>query len=572
MTNSANCRILLVDDEEGLRFTLSSLLKHEGYQVDTAASHVDAIVCLQTEHYALAFVDIMLAGDSGINLLRDIKAISPTTQVVMFTGYPEVKSAAAAVRLGAFDYITKPLRTETLLLVTRHALNSKRINDDLERYRANMDAIFRTVVDSIVMVNKDGRLAHFNSTAEKICGYNRDLIGSDAATLHLGCDGSCHTALLETLSSKAPSEIRRHECHSPKGKNRIVSITATPVIETDGTVSGAVAVIRDETQLVELEHALRKRSQFQGVVGASAAMQKVYSLIEALADVPTTVLIYGESGTGKELVAAALHHSGSRAAGPFVKVNCSALSESLLESELFGHVRGAFTGAIADKAGRFQRAHNGTLFLDEIADISPAIQMRLLRVLQEGEFERVGESVSRKVDVRIIAATNRNLAEMVKQGTFREDLYYRLDVVRLVVPALRERRDDLDLLVTHFIAKCNTKLGRHIQGVSNDVLALFHSHAWPGNVRELEHALERASILCKSDIIAVHDLPQDLIDSTRVGIDSFLTAAPSPALLKKKLSLEEALAMSGGNKTHAANLLGVSRLTVYRQIKKSQAK
>jgi len=572
MTDSAKCRILLVDDEEGLRFTLSLLLKNEGYQVDTAAGHVDAIACLQTAHYDLAFVDIMLAGENGINLLGDIKAISPSTQVVMFTGNPEVKSAAAAVRLGAFDYITKPVRKETLLLIARHALKNKQMHDDLEQSRANMDAILRTVSDSIVMVDKEGRLAHFNSTAEKVCGYNRGLIGSDAAAISLGCGGFCRTVLLEALSGNAPREIRRHECRTPEGKNRIVGITATPVIETDGTLNGAVAVIRDESQLVELEQALQKRERFQGIVGASVPMQKVYSLIEDLADVPTTVLIYGESGTGKELVAAALHYSGARATGPFVKVNCSALSESLLESELFGHVRGAFTGAIANKVGRFQKADKGTLFLDEIADISPAIQMRLLRVLQEGEFERVGESTSRKVDVRVIAATNRDLAAMVKEGTFREDLYYRLDVVRVRVPALRERLEDLDLLVAHFIAKFNKKLKREIQGVSEDVLTLFHHYAWPGNVRELEHAMERAGILCKSDIIAVQDLPQELIDSARAGIDSFSRPAVFSATRKKKLTLEEALEISGGNKTHAANLLGVSRLTVYRQIKKNRTK
>ena len=562
-------RILLVDDEEGILFTIGCLLKREGYDVDAVACHVDAIACLQSVQYDLAFVDIMLAGDSGINLLRDIKAISPATQVVMFTGYPHVGSAAAAVRLGAFDYITKPVRQETLLLITRHALSAKQINDTLEQYRSNMDAIFRTVSDGIIMVDKTGCLVHFNAMAEKICGYNSDLIGSDVATIRLGCDGLCLAALLETLSCKTPREIRRHECCSLEGKSRIVTLTATPVIEADGTVSGAVAVIRDETLLVEMEHALHKRGQFQGIVGASAPMQRVYSLIEALANVPTTVLIYGESGTGKELVAKALHFSGARVAGAFVKVNCSALSESLLKSELFGHVRGAFTGAIVDKVGRFQKADGGTLFLDEIGDISPAIQMRLLRVLQEREFERVGESAPIKVDVRIIAATNQNLMEKVRQGTFREDLYYRLNVVQLAVPALRERLQDLDLLVAHFIAKFNNRLSREIRGVSDDVMNVFKCHAWPGNVRELEHALEHASILCKSDIIAVRDLPQDLVDSVLDCVDSSsenYTSSPSPP--KKKLSLEEALEMSGGNKTRAAKLLGVSRLTVYRHIKK----
>lgn len=568
----SNNRILLVDDEEGIRFTIGSLLQREGYQVDDATCHVDAIACLQSVHYDLAFVDIMLAGDSGINLLGDIKAISPTTQVVMFTGFPQVGSAAAAVRLGAFDYITKPVRQETLLSVARHALTAKQHTDKLEQYRANMDAIFRTVTDSIIMVDKAGCLAHFNAMAEKACGYNSGLIGSGIAKIRSGCDGFCFTALQEVLSGKTPREIRRHECCSPEGKIRIVSLTVTPVIEADGAVSGAVAVIRDETLLVELERALHERGQFQGIVGASPSMQRVYSLIEALANVPTTVLICGESGTGKELVAKAMHFSGARVAGPLVKVNCSALSESLLESELFGHVRGAFTGAIADKVGRFQKADGGTLFLDEIGDISPSVQMRLLRVLQEHEFERVGESTSIKVDVRIIAATNQNLVEKVRQGIFREDLYYRLNVVQLTVPALRERKPDLDLLVAHFIAKFNNRLGREIQGVSDDVKNVLNCHAWPGNVRELEHAIESASIICTSDIISVRDLPQDLINSVLEVAESSSAESSMPSLPtpKKNISLEEALELSGGNKTRAAKLLGVSRLTLYRRIKKCE--
>jgi transcriptional regulator with PAS, ATPase and Fis domain len=295
-------------------------------------------------------------------------------------------------------------------------------------------------------------------------------------------------------------------------------------------------------------------------------MQQVYSLIESLADLPTTVLINGESGTGKELVAAALHSSGVRAKKPFVKVNCSALSENLLESELFGHVRGAFTGAIADKIGRFQKAHGGTLFLDEIGDISPAIQMRLLRVLQESEFERVGDSTSIKVDVRIIAATNHGLAEMVSQGTFRQDLYYRLNVVRLDLPSLRERSDDLDLLAAHFIGKFNVKFAKALTGISEDVKTLFRAYSWPGNVRELEHAIEHACILCKTTIIAVNDLPGDLLESVMPIGAAPKNLAPLPAAPVAKLTLEDALAAAKGNKARAARLLGISRMTLYRQM------
>jgi two-component system, NtrC family, response regulator HydG len=568
----SNFRILLVDDEEGILFTLGCLLKKEGFQVDVAATRREAVGLFVAGPYDLAFVDIMLEGESGIKLLRDIKTMSPATQVVMITGRPEADSAAEAVRLGAFDYLTKPIRHETLMAVSRHALSAKKMNDERELYRANLDAIFRTVADSIVMVDRDGRLAQFNAAAGKNCGFTDDMIGMDLATISSRCNGVCATTLLETLQRNAPRELRRFECRNHEGKPRVACFTSTPVVEADGSVDGAVAVIRDETRLVDLERSLLKRGRFHNIIGASAPMQRLFALIDALAEVPTTVLINGESGTGKELVAAALHSSGPRSSGPFVKVNCSALSEALLESELFGHVRGAFTGAISDKIGRFQKAHGGTLFLDEIGDISPAVQMRLLRVLQESEFERVGEATSMKVDVRIIAATNQSLADKVSQGSFRQDLFYRLNVVRLVLPALRERKDDLELLVAHFIAKFNVKFGRDIIGVSSDVMNAFRAHNWPGNVRELGHAIEHASILCKSDIISIHDLPQDLLDSLNSGIspdsgDTRPTGAP-----RGTLTLEAALEMTGGNKTRAASLLGISRRTVYRHLEESESK
>ena len=558
-------RILLVDDEEGIRFTLGTLLKKEGYLVDTADGLAVARNLLLVANYDLAFIDIMLDEESGIDLLGEIRNSASATRVVMFTGSPQLESATEAVRLGAFDYITKPVRYETLIAVTRHALSSKALSDERERYRANLDAIFRTVTDGIVMIDRDRRLAQYNSTAEHICGYTHDLLGNDAAYIRLGCAGMCRTALLDTLSNNTPRELRRIECRRSDGTARIVSLTATPVAGADGAINGAVAVIRDETRLVELERSLQLCRSFHGIIGASEPMRKVYSLIESLADLPTTVLINGESGTGKELVAAALHGSGARSRGPFVKVNCSALSEHLLESELFGHVRGAFTGAISDKVGRFQKADGGTLFLDEIGDISPAVQMRLLRVLQENEFERVGESTSIKVDVRIIAATNQNLADKVNQGAFRQDLYYRLNVVRMLLPALRERRDDLEQLVEFFIAMFNGKISRTVQGVSEDVMALFRSYSWPGNVRELEHAIEHACILCKSNIITLNDLPEDLLKNVTSPADSVNNSSLSPPT-RARLSLAQALAASGGNKVHAAKLLGISRMTLYRQL------
>jgi transcriptional regulator with PAS, ATPase and Fis domain len=281
--------------------------------------------------------------------------------------------------------------------------------------------------------------------------------------------------------------------------------------------------------------------------------------------VQTTVLINGESGTGKELVAAALHHQGVRRDKPFVKVNCSALSDHLLESELFGHVRGAFTGAIFNKIGRFQKAHGGTIFLDEIGDISLAMQMRLMRVLQEQEFEPVGDSNSIKVDVRVIAATNQDLAEKVQLGTFRHDLYYRLNVVRLIIPPLRDRLDDIPLLVTHFLEKFSQKFQRSLSAVSRETIELFMNHSWPGNVRELEHTIEHAAILCPSDVISVQDLPEDFCTALRHHHTESIILPPSG----NDLTLEDALEKAGGNKAKAARLLGVSRCTIYRKLQEN---
>ena len=572
---ASDYRILLVDDEEGIRFTLGCLLKKEGYQVDEAESRRDAIKLFMKGPYDLAFVDIMLGGESGIKLLQDIKNMCSATQVVMITGRPEIETAAEAVRLGAFDYLTKPVRNETLMVVSRHALSAKKMHDERERYRANLDAIFRTVDDSIIMVDREGRLAQFNPAAGNVCGLRRDQIGQELGELDLYCNGTCGATLLETLHSAKCHEMRRFECRNFNGRLRVSSFFSSPVLEADGSVGGAVAVIRDETRLVDLERSLSQRGRFHGIIGASAPMQRLFSLIEALASVPTTVLINGESGTGKELVAAALHATGARSSGPFVKVNCSALSETLLESELFGHVRGAFTGAVSDKIGRFQKAHGGTLFLDEIGDISAGVQMRLLRVLQESEFERVGDSTPIKVDVRIIAATNQNLADKVSQGEFRHDLFYRLNVVRLVLPALRDRKEDIEALVTYFVEKFNAKLGRSIAGISTDVLDAFLKHTWPGNVRELEHAVEHGSILAKSDIISLRDLPQDLLDA--LSLSSGSGAAPVPdedpsQPRNTQLTLEQALELTGGNKTRAARLLGISRRTVYRHLDEADTK
>ncbi|MDA8077926.1 MAG: sigma-54 dependent transcriptional regulator [Nitrospiraceae bacterium] len=361
----------------------------------------------------------------------------------------------------------------------------------------------------------------------------------------------------------------------------VVMITGYPDVDTaeEAVRHGAFDYLRKPVTFENLmkvaERAVRHKQQtdeqagrthYFSLIGKSPAIQRIYSFLEALADVQTTVLITGESGTGKELVAQALHYGGSRAGKPLVKVNCAGLTESLLESELFGHVKGAFTGAIRDKIGRFQRADGGTIFLDEIGDITPQMQMRLLRVLQEREFERVGDSTPVHVDVRVVVATNNNLPDKVRQGKFREDLYYRLKVVELSLPPLRERREDIPLLTEHFIRKFNARFNREIEDVSPDVMGMFMEYGWPGNVRELEHQLEHAFIHCRGQQITVADLPHDMTHCLHTPVHR------GSGLTEERTAVLHALEKSFWNKTRAAGILGVSRRTIYRKIKEYDPK
>jgi transcriptional regulator with PAS, ATPase and Fis domain len=322
-----------------------------------------------------------------------------------------------------------------------------------------------------------------------------------------------------------------------------------------------VLVIRDITRESDLECRLKQRQQFQNMIGTSEKMQEIYALLEDLLESDTTVLITGESGTGKEVVADALHYGGYRARKPFVKINCSALADSLLESELFGHVKGAFTGALQDKLGRFEMADGGSILLDEIGDISSKLQLKLLRVIQEKEFERVGESTPVKVDVRIMASTNRNLQALVNADKFRADLYYRLKVVEVMLPPLRERIDDIPLLTAHFCKRFSKRFNKDIEDVSEDVKRFLSDYPWPGNIRELEHALEHAFVLCHGGFITVDHLPAEI----RAYHDNKNYHAPKgpPTDIQ---DIFRALEKTAGNKTKAARLLGISRRTIYRKL------
>ncbi|MBN1474057.1 MAG: sigma 54-interacting transcriptional regulator [Syntrophaceae bacterium] len=439
-------------------------------------------------------------------------------------------------------------------------------------HRRHLEAIFKSVKDAIITVDRDEKIIEINKSAQDICGIDIQNVGGKVFSECIGqCEGACVAVLKQTLESQQPISEYRIECGHQNRYQQLVSVNSTPLVDYQGNFTGAVMVIRDVTLLRDLQRELRERHKFQNIIGRSESMQDIYRLLEDLANLETTVLITGESGTGKELVARALHYSGQRSFRPFVTVNCSALAESLLESELFGHVRGAFTGAVKDKQGRFEAADGGTILLDEIGDISPLIQLKLLRVLQEKVFERVGESTPRKADVRVIASTNKNLKEKVRKGEFREDLFYRLMVVEVALPPLRDRLEDLPLLVDQFVHKFNEEFKKGIEGISRDVLNKFMEYPWPGNVRELEHALEHAFILCRGKVITMEQLP--------VIIRDFNTSDKAKHgdkhALKKQSSeqkIAEALKKAGGNKAKAARLLGINRRTLYRKMNKNNTR
>ena len=449
--------------------------------------------------------------------------------------------------------------------VSREITDRKRAEEKVIEHRSRLEAIFGSVKDAIITVNPAMQVIAANKSTETICGLAVDEIVGDAfIRSRPRCSGACREVLQQTLAQQKPVKEFVIECDHSLRLHQVVSVSTSPLSDPKGVFAGAVLVIRDITRLRGLERELRTRHRFQNLIGRNKTMQDIYRLLEDLASVDTTVLVTGESGTGKELVARALHYSGNRSFKPFVTVNCSALAENLLESELFGHVRGAFTGAIKDKQGRFQAADGGTLLLDEIGDISPMIQLKLLRALQEKEVERVGDTASRKVDVRVIASTNRNLKEKVARGELRQDLYYRLKVVEVTLPPLRERLEDVPLLVEHFRCLFNQRFEKRIEGISGEVLGLFMAYPWPGNVRELEHAMEHAFVLCHSGALTLQHLPADIRSHADGKALRPLKGAQKSGPAARRIL--EVLRRTDWNKAKAARMLGIGRRTIYRKI------
>ncbi|WP_130471190.1 sigma-54 interaction domain-containing protein [Candidatus Magnetaquicoccus inordinatus] len=441
-----------------------------------------------------------------------------------------------------------------------------------------LNAITIGIQEAVIVVDRRLKVRSVNPAARTHCRFvSAASVGFSLETEKEGCIPQLAELLRQVISNLKAELNVPLRCTLSEEAGTEIRVSATPLIDLLGHCHGAVAVVLDRSQLAETNEPTVKRQNFYRIIGSSPTMQEVYSLIESLASMDTTTLITGESGTGKEMVAEALHMKGSRSYGPLVKVNCSALSESLLESELFGHVKGAFTGAVKDRPGRFEVATGGTIFLDEIGDVSLSMQTRLLRILQERELERVGDSRTIKVDVRVVAATNKNLAELIRQGKFREDLYFRLNVVEIHLPPLRKRLEDIPLLVNHFIQKFNHKYSKSIVGVQEGVLELFTQYRWPGNIRELENAVEHAFVVCRQGLIRIKHLPATLLigrpcadptsadgeEEEEVNLCTTQLSATSD-----KQAILRALEAAHWNKKKAAALSGISRSTFYRKMEK----
>lgn len=426
----------------------------------------------------------------------------------------------------------------------------------------NVDAILNSIGEGVFTVDLDKRITSFNSAAEEITGFSQaEAVGSPCSTIFRTdiCKTGCY--LERSLKTGQSFSDVRALLTTKTGSLLPVRLTTAGLHDENGNLVGGIESFRDMSNIEILRKELYRRYTYQDIIGRSPPMQKLFSLIPRIAESTSTVVIEGETGTGKELFARAIHHLSPRKDGPFVAINCGALPDSLLESELFGHKAGAFTDAHRDKPGRFQRADGGTIFLDEISDISSAMQVRLLRVLQESVVEPLGSIKSVPVNVRVIVATNRPLKTMVEQGNFRDDLYYRIQVVHFVLPPLRRRKEDIPLLIDGIIAKFNHLQEKAITGVSDEALTRLMYHPYPGNIRELENIIEQAFVLCRGPMIEVHHLPPELQEYRPA-------TTPGNTLESiERSAIEESLRRNNGHRRKAASELGIDPSTLFRKIR-----
>ncbi len=427
--------------------------------------------------------------------------------------------------------------------------------------RENLTRILDNLKEGIIAHDLQRRIFFFNAEAERITGYSREeVLGRDCHEVFDGpfCGQRCsfcngQSVCVDRLEYPLTLTTRA-------GEQRRVEFTATMIRDDGGDFVGVVASFHDMTELIELQRRSGEAARFANIIGGDSKMRMVYQQIVDVAQYDFPVHIFGETGTGKELVANAIHNESRRGGAPFVPINCGALPEGLIESELFGHVKGAFSGAIRDKKGRFELADGGSVFLDEVAELTKPLQVKLLRFLQEGTFEKVGGEKTTGVNVRVISATNKDLKKAVQRNDFREDLFYRLNVIPIQIPPLRERKTDIPLLAKHFLNQVAEHSDNTVPGISESALSVMMDYAWPGNVRELQNAVQFAIVRCNCDVIAIKDLPLEL------QLLPGSAGRRGPARKLDTPAVRQALVKTGGNKARAARELGVGRATLYRFI------
>ena len=451
------------------------------------------------------------------------------------------------------------------------------VNSIISHLESYWETVVSVIKDGVMIVDICGYIVFANQAMESITGYAREeLIGQKCSILNCnlfnaareqGGDQWC--VLLRT----GKLDLRRCTIMRKDGSSVPVLKNGSPLHDSSGRVIGGVEILTDITEIVqkdeqidEFRRHLRSEDSFHGIIGASPAMFQVYKVIENAARSDAPVLIMGESGTGKELVARAIHQLGDRNKEPLISVNCAALTESLLENELFGHVKGAYTGAYKSQTGRFELAQGGDIFLDEIGDLTPTVQVKLLRVLEEKVIERVGDSRPIPIDVRIISATNRHLLNLLEKGSFRKDFYFRINVIPINIPPLRERVGDIPLLVDHFFQKLSLKTGKLIKGIANSTMEIIMNYSWPGNVRELKSVFDYIFATCDKQSVQPHHLPPDILRQKN-GSNGTKALNLSREELKRE-HLIDALARAKGNKSKAADILGISRVTVWNRMKR----
>ncbi|MBI3090124.1 MAG: sigma-54-dependent Fis family transcriptional regulator [Candidatus Tectomicrobia bacterium] len=447
----AHSKLLIVDDDQDMGQLLADFLAKQNFDVVFTTNPMEAIEEVREEDFDLVITDLRMDGATGMDVLRQVKRIKPSTSVIIITAFGSVESAVEAIQEGAFFYISKPFKMREILITVNMALEKRRLEQE--------------------------------------------------------------------------NTLLRQEVH--------------------------------------------RKYHFDQIIGKSKPMLEIFELIKTLSNNTSNVMIYGDSGTGKELVAKAIHYNSTRRDRPFVPINCTAIPEGLLESELFGHVRGSFTGAVTTKKGLFERASDGTLFLDEIGDMGVGLQGKLLRVLQDKMIRPVGSTTAIHVNTRIIAATNKNLEEEIKAKRFREDLFYRLNVIPIQLPPLREHPEDIPLLVEHFLTKFSKEMGSHVQGIARDALNKLVRYSWPGNVRELENVIERAFVLTKNIILQVDDIYLPGKSDAEESMEEVMQRHPSLEELER-VYIKRILRETNGRKEMAANILGIDRRTLYRKERKYQ--